>query len=218
MRKRILIAFVLLILLTTITTQQNIIKSKFNITKINIENNYLIKKVDIENLLIQIYNKNLILLDTQEIKNALMQNSFIESFEIKKKYPDTIKIKIFEKKPIAILFNKKKKFYLSEKIDLIEYNNFENFQDLPYVFGNQEKFKIFYTDLKKINFPTNLIRKYIFFNSNRWDLETINKKLIRLPSKNYLESLENYMSLTNKKNFLKYNTFDYRIKNQLILK
>ena len=44
MRKRILIAFVLLILLTTITTQQNIIKSKFNITKINIENNYLIKK------------------------------------------------------------------------------------------------------------------------------------------------------------------------------
>ena len=73
-----------------------------------------------------------------------MQNSFIESFEIKKKYPDTIKIKIFEKKPIAILFNKKKKFYLSEKIDLIEYNNFENFQDLPYVFGNQEKFKIFY--------------------------------------------------------------------------
>ena len=110
MRKRILIAFVLLILLTTITTQQNIIKSKFNITKINIENNYLIKKVDIENLLIQIYNKNLILLDTQEIKNALLQNSFIESFEIKKKYPDTIKIKIFEKKPIAILFNKKKNF------------------------------------------------------------------------------------------------------------
>ena len=36
-----------------------------------------------------------------------MQNDFIESFQMKKKYPNTLKIKINEKKPIAILINKK---------------------------------------------------------------------------------------------------------------
>ena len=35
--------------------------------------------------------------------------------KLKKKYPDTIKLKYLKKKPIAILFNKKK-FYLSEKL------------------------------------------------------------------------------------------------------
>ena len=52
-----------------------------------------------------------------------MKNSYIESFYIKKKYPDTLEIKIIEKKPIAILFSNKKKFYLSEKIDLIDFNS-----------------------------------------------------------------------------------------------
>ena len=218
MRKRILIASVLLILLSTITTQQRLTTLKFNIKKISIKNNYLVKKKDIESLLIQTYNKNLILLDTQEIKNALMKNSLIESYAIKKKYPDTIIIKIFEKKPIAILFNNKKKFYLSEKIDLIEFNNLESNQNLPYVFGDQANFKIFYNDLKKINFPVKTVKKYIFFNSNRWDLETFNKKLIKLPSVNYIDSLKNYMKFKNTKNFQKYSMFDYRIENQLILK
>ena len=40
----------------------------------------------------------------------LIQESFIESFNIKKKYPNTLKIKIYEKKPIAILLKNQNKF------------------------------------------------------------------------------------------------------------
>ena len=47
-------------------------------------------------------------MDNKEIQKALTQNSFIDGFKIKKKYPNTLKIQIFEKKPIAILFIKKK--------------------------------------------------------------------------------------------------------------
>ena len=100
MKKRIVIGLGLLILLTTITSQQKIVISKFNLKEINIENNILTKKKDIKKLLFPIYNKNLIFLENLEIEKALMQNSFIESFEIKKKYPNTLTIKIFEKKPI----------------------------------------------------------------------------------------------------------------------
>ena len=142
MKKRFVIASFLLILLTTINSQQNFFISKFNLEIIVVENNLLLKDKDIKNLLIPFYNKNLIFLDNNKVKKALLQNSFIESFKIKKKYPNTLKIEIYEKKPIAVLFNKKNKFYLSEKIDLIEFKNLPNYRTLPYVLGNKDDLKL----------------------------------------------------------------------------
>jgi len=217
MKKRIVIGLGLLILLTTITSQQKIVISKFNLKEINIENNILTKKKDIKKLLFPIYNKNLIFLENSEIEKALMQNSFIESFEIKKKYPNTLSIKIFEKKPIAILQYNKNKFYLSEKIELIKFENLSNYQNLPYVIGSKEDFEIFYNSLNKINFPFDQIKKYTLYESKRWDLETVNNKLIRLPAKDYIKSIKNYLNLINNNDFKKYKLFDYRINNQLIL-
>lgn len=218
MKKQIVIALLLLILLSTINPNQKITFSKFDLKEIIIENNFLLNENEIKRLLVSIYNKNLLFLDSKEIENALTKNSFIESFNIKKKYPNILKIKIFEKKPIAILISKKKKFYLSEKIDLIKFKDLQNFDDLPYVFGNKNDFKIFYEDLKEINFPLSLIKKYTFYESNRWDLLTIDEKLIKLPINNYTNSLENYLTTRKKNNFSKYRIFDYRINNQLILK
>ena len=218
MKKRLVIAVALLILFTTITLHPKIAISKFNLKKINIENNFLLSKKDIKKLLIPIYDTNLIILRNKEIENLLTKNSLIESFNIKKKYPNALKIKIFEKKPIAILQNKKKKFYLSEKIDLIEFKDLPDYQNLPYVFGNKDEFKIFYNNLIEINFPFNQIKKYTLYETNRWDLLTKNNNMIKLPSKNYMESLKNYLNLQNKNDFKKYKIFDYRINNQLILK
>ena len=218
MKKQLVIAFILFTLLTTITFKEKIIISQLNIKEIIVENNSLVKKKDVKKLLIPIYNKNIIFLDNKEIEKALTQNTFIETFDVKKKYPQTLKIRIFEKKPIAILLNKKKKFYLSDKIELIEFENIKKYQDLPYVFGNRDDFKIFYNDLKKINFPFDLISKYTLYESKRWDLETTDKIVIKLDSKNYLKNIKNYLDTRNKQNFKKYKIFDYRINNQLILK
>ena len=218
MKKRLVIAISLLILLTTISSQQKFFISKFDLKKIIIENNLLVKDKDLKNLLAPIYGKNLLLLKNIEVKKALMKNDFIESFNIKKKYPSTLKIQIFEKKLIAILFDKKNKFYLSERLDLIEFKNLTNYQNLPYIIGNKDDFKIFYNNLKKINFPLDIVVKYSLYESKRWDLETKNDEVIKLPSKNYIESLENYLNLKNKSSFEKYKIFDYRINNQLILK
>tara|TARA_B100000886_G_C20389634_1_gene477667 strand:+ start:4 stop:660 length:657 start_codon:yes stop_codon:yes gene_type:complete len=218
MKKRLVIALFLLILLTTINSQQRFVTSQFDLKTIEIENNVLLKNEEIKNLLIPFYNKNLIFLDNNEVKKALMQNSLIQSFNTKKKYPSTLKIKIFEKKPIAVLVNKKNKFYLSEKIDLIEFKNLPNYQTLPYVLASKDDFKIFYDNLKKINFPLNIIKKYKFYATNRWDLETKNHQVIKLPSKNYTKSLKNFLNLKSKNDFEKYKLFDYRISNQLILR
>tara|TARA_E500000178_G_scaffold348103_1_gene402588 strand:+ start:937 stop:1593 length:657 start_codon:yes stop_codon:yes gene_type:complete len=218
MRIRLVIAASLIILLTTINSKQNFVVSTFSLKKIIIENNLLLTDKDIKSLLVPIYDKNLLFLENDEVKKALMQSSYIASFNIQKKYPSTLKIKIFEKKPIAILLNNKKKFYLSERIDLIEFKKIPNYQNLPYIFGNREDFKIFYNNLKKINFPFEIIKKYILYETNRWDLETKNNKIIMLPSQNYIKSLKNYLNLKNKNGFERYELFDYRISNQLILK
>ncbi len=113
---------------------------------------------------------------------------------------------------------KKKKFYLSEKNDLIKFDRIQNNFDLPYIFGKKENFKNFYKVLKKINFPVTHIKKYTSYESNRWDIETKNNVIIKLPSENYIKSLENYLDIKDKKDFKRYKIFDYRIENQLILK
>ena len=218
MSKRITVALILFILLTTIIFEPKIVISKFNVKKIIIENNSLLKEKDIKILLSLIYGKNLIFLKNTDIQKALEKNDFIESFNVKKKYPSTLKIKIFEYKPIAILIDKKKKFYLNKKINAIKFKNFQTFENLPYVFGNKEEFKIFYNNLKKIDFPFYQIKKFTFYGSNRWNLETKNNKIIKLPSKNYIESLENFLSISSESDFKKFKVFDYRINNQLILK
>ena len=53
----------------------------------------------------------------------------------------------------------KKKFYLSDKGDLINLINTKLFKSSLY-FGKKENFKIFYDNLKKISFPINQIKKY----------------------------------------------------------
>lgn len=219
MKKKIVIALSIFVLFTTITTKQKIVITNLSLKEIIIENNFLLKVDDIKNLLSPIYGKNLIFINNKTIANALMQNSIIRGFDVKKKYPSSLKITIYEKTPIAILQSQKDKFYLTENVDLIKFEEIKNYKKkLPYVIGNQEEFKIFYENLKKINFPFQLIKKYTFYESKRWDIETIDKKIVKLPTTDYEKSLQNYLILRKKKGFSNYRLFDYRINNQLILK
>ena len=62
MKKRIVIAIALLILFSTITAQLKIEITKFNLKKIQIKNNSILNEKDIKELLIPLYEKNLIFL------------------------------------------------------------------------------------------------------------------------------------------------------------
>ena len=218
MKKRLIIALSLIVLFTTYKPQNLFLINIFNIDEVEITNNFILKDEEIKKNLRFIYDTNLIFLKNYNIEKILKKHSFINSFEIKKIYPNKLKIKIFENKPVAIMQYKKKKFYINEDIDLIDYQDLEEYKNLPLVFGNQESFKLLYTSLKKINFPTDLIKRYYLYESRRWDLETYKKITIKLPIKNYIESLNNFMNLMKESSFDKYVLFDYRINNQLILK
>ena len=219
MKQRFLIGLILLFSLSTYNSvKQTKVNSNFNIQEIVIENNNIIKDLKIKKNLSFIYNRNIFILDLKDIEKELNKIQFIDRAEIKKIYPNKLKLKIFEKKPIVILQNKKKKFFITDKFDLIDYEDNDKFKNLPVAFGEKEKFTIFYNDLKKINFPTQIIKSFYQFEAERWDITTKKKHLIKLPIKNYIKSLENYLNLKDKSNFSNYKVFDYRIDGQLILK
>ena len=219
MKKKLFVGLILLIFFSTykFKNDYNILKV-FNIKRIEIKNNQILDGSVIKKDLIFLYQKNIFSINEKEIKERIEKNNFIESFEIKKIYPSSIKIKIFEKKPIAILYDKKEKFFYTDKGDVIKYLKIEEFENLPTVFGNKDNFNYFYKQLVKINFPIDQIKSFYFFETNRWDLLTVNNKTIKLPIKNYEISLKNFIDLKDQINFRKYKIFDYRINNQIILK
>jgi len=141
----------------------------------------------------------------------------IETASLKKVYPDKIIIEIKEREIIAIVNNNKDKFFISRDNKLLKFNNDIANDKLPNVFGDYKKFVKFYEDLGFLNFNLNNIKAYYYFEVGRWDILTKNKKLIKLPTLDYEKSITNYLNLDN--NLIKnHSVFDYRIKDQLILK
>ena len=219
MKKRFSIALFLLLLLSTYKIQTNFsLMPNLSIKKIIIENNYVVNDKDIKNNLAFLYDTNLFLLKTKNIKTKLSKIDFIESYEIKKIYPNKLRVRVFEKKPIAVLQHKKSKFFFTNNGGTANFIDLKEFKNLPVVFGDKKSFDIFYKNLIAINFPINEIKNFYLFDSKRWDLITIKNQTIKLPTYNYDQSLLNYLNLKDQANFLKFKTFDYRIKEQLILK
>ena len=110
MKKSFLGLIVIFVLLTTYKPQFNFFKKlNLNIKKIKIENNSIVETSDIKDRLDFLYQENLFFLNIQEIEDNLKNESFIDSFSVKKIYPNKIKLIIVEKIPIAILQHKKKK-------------------------------------------------------------------------------------------------------------
>ena len=218
MKKSLFGLIVLFILLTTYTPKfEFILNSDLYIQKIEIENNSIVESDKIKKKLSFLYKENLFFLNLEEIEKNLKNETFIESFSIKKIYPNTLKIIIVEKKPIAILHYKKEKFYISSKGNLINFIDINIYNDLPTVFGDGENFYSLYQDLQNIRFSLDKIKSYYFFESGRWDLVMQDDKVIKLPVEDYLYSLKNFMLSKTNSNFNKYKIFDYRIKDQLIL-
>ena len=218
MKKSFLLLFIFFIFLSTYNPNfEKTSFSKFNIKKIVVENSEIVDKNFIKQKLSFLYDQNLFFLNINNIQKEIQTESFIESFVIKKIYPNTLKLILEEKKPIAILIENKKKYFVSDKGELIKFKEFKKFKNLPTILNGSDDFYLIYQNLKNINFPLEMIKSYHYFESGRWDLIISKNKIIKLPIKNYQKSLKNFMKLKKNKEFYKYNLFDYRIEEQVIL-
>ena len=218
MKNRIIIGATLIILFTTFISEKNFIIKNLTINEIRFENNKIVSNEELIKDLSFLYNKNIIFLNTLEIKKKLNKNSFIESLQVKKVYPNKLVIKIFEKQPIAIIFHENKKFFLGKKFELIKYKKIFKYENLAVINGDEKSFKKLFINLKKTKFPSDLVKKYELQKAGRWNIELIDGRLIKLPINNYKKSLKNFLKIKADRNFEKYKIFDYRLNDQLILK
>ena len=94
MRRRFLLAIIFFLLLSTYNIQ-NKFRLNIPIEKIIVENNELIKDETIRNQLTFLYDTNLFFLKVNKINEKLNEIDLIESYEIKKVFPEKIIIKVF---------------------------------------------------------------------------------------------------------------------------
>ena len=172
------------------------------------------------NLLKNILNlnlKNIFLLNGNEISKIISSNNLVENYEIFKKYPHTLYIKI-EKTNFLAKINSNGKIFLvgsNGKLSDIKYLD----KELPFIFGKPEinEFIEFTNVIKQSKFSLNEIKNLYFFPSKRWDLELKNNKILKLSKDHTRISLDQAFELLNDNNFKNIKVIDARIKNQIIL-
>ena len=221
----ILLLLLTLILLTTynpsemelISNQSN---SLFDIKNIKIINNEKINQDVIEKKLKKIYGKNIFFVKTSEIEKVIRNITYLQSIEVKKKYPNTLIVKVFETSPLAILLKNSEYYILDSGANLILINadSVTNY-NYPHIFGkNSEKYFLnFLKLLKENNFPIIDIKSYYYFQIGRWDLQLKDGLLIRLPNNMIKNAIEKSIELLNKDDFKNYEVIDLRINGRIIV-
>ena len=189
----------------------------FRIKNIEIINNFLISEKEIEEKLQQIYKRNIFLVSSHDIEKPLKEVNYLKKVEVKKKYPSTIVVKIFETKPVAILFKDKTKYILDSSSNLISFKS--DFDKLPNIFGEgaEDHFIFFLSQLENNNFPKDKIKNFYYFQIGRWDLQLINSKIIKYPGNNTEDAIKKSIKLLKRKDFENYNIIDLRIEGKIIV-
>tara|TARA_B100000768_G_C11257233_1_gene366985 strand:- start:195 stop:860 length:666 start_codon:yes stop_codon:yes gene_type:complete len=215
--------FFILIFFFIILTTYNFNEKKqnfsiiFPIKNIITEESFVLDLTKLKAELEFLKNTSLFFLKKNEITKVTNKYDFISSIQLKKKYPNTLKILISENIPVVTEINDKKRYYLTKKGKKINYVEMKIFENLPVVFGNHRNFSSFFKNLEKSNFKINNVKAFYYFDIGRWDIVLKDEIIIKLPDVNYQKILMEIETTLNNPSFSEYKIFDYRIKNQLIL-
>ena len=213
--KKILVYFFLLLVVGSINNKTFSKIKIFQIKNINIKGLSDIENEILLSNLNNIFFKNILLINKNEISKVIEKNTLVEKYTILKKYPSTLNVRIEKTKFFAKINKNNKIFYIGSNGKLIK-NNIK--YELPFIFGNPgiNEFLTFkkIIDNSKINYEE--IKNLYYFQSNRWDIELNDNLIIKLPKKNLENSLNIAFDIFKNDNFNKLRQIDLRIKNQII--
>jgi len=170
----------------------------------------------LENI-ISLNSKNIFFLQGNQISKIINSNSLVEKYQIFKKYPYTLEIKI-EKTEFLAKTNFNGKTYLigsNGKLSDIKFSD----QKLPFIFGKPQinEFIKFKNIIEQSRFSLSEVKNIYFFPSKRWDLELKNNIILKLSKDHIRLSLDQAFEILNDNNFDNIKVVDARIKNQIIL-
>ena len=187
------------------------------ISKIEINGLNRDERKKIENIIYESNSKNIFHLDKEYLKKKINSINVIERFQIFKNYPSTLKIFIEKTKILAQTKRNGFDYLVGSNGKLIENKDF--ILELPFIFGDLD-IPEFLELKKKIDsslFEFDKISNLYLYKSNRWDIETRNGNLIKLPKNNIKEVLNLYVRMSDEKKINRKTIVDFRQKNQIIL-
>ena len=214
--KKISIYIFLLILLGSIN---NISLNKIQFEKIEKINVSGLDESDNQKLLKEIKNlnlENIFFINRNEINTIINSNSLVETYDIFKKYPSRIDIKLKKTNFLAKINLNGQLFFIGSNGKLNE--SFFINQDLPFIFGNPNinEFLKFKKIIDNSNISYENIKSLFFFPTKRWDIELKNNILIKLSRDNVEKALNNVYLFLDKENDSSIKIIDARIQNQII--
>ena len=175
------------------------------------ENKNLLKDIKFLNL------ENIFFLNGNKISKIINSNSLVEKYEIFKRYPKTIDIKIKKTNFLAKINSNGKTFIIGSngKLSDVKFSD----KQLPFIFGKPEinEFIEFTNIIDQSKFSLNEIKNLYFFPSRRWDLELKNNVILKLSKDHAKLSLDQAFEIINDSNLNDIKLVDARIKNQIIL-
>lgn len=215
--KKILIYFFLFISLGTLSHndfyENNLIRlNQIIITGLDEKNNN-----DLVNKLDYIRLNNLFFLEKTKIIEIINTNPLIEKYSVFINYPSTLNIKIEKTKFLAKVNKDGKSFFLGSNGKLIE--SFQIRNDLPSIYGDFNNENFF--NLKKIIDESDIsyeqIKNLFFFKTGRWDIETYEGLLIKLPKNRVEKSIKLLIDFLDQNKEKKLNLVDLRQYNQIVI-
>jgi len=190
---------------------------KFDINQIKVSGLSKQNNLDVSEEIKKLLLENIFFIKKEFLLKILKKNNLINSFEIKKIYPDTIEVKIEKTQFLGITNIDGKFFFMGSNGKLINYDGKK--KNLPYVFGkiNTDSFVKFVKVIKQSKFDFNKIKEIYFFPSGRWDIKTEDDKLFKLPIKNSTFKLNSIYEIYKNEEFKNAKIIDLRLKNKIIV-
>ena len=212
--KKILIYFFLFLIIGTLNNK--------NLKNLNFPtlNNIIVSGLDEKDNL-ELINKlnflkvdNLFFLNKSKINEIIDSNNFVEKFSIYKIYPSSIEIEI---EKTRLLIKTDNNYYLGSNGKFMKIN--DQINDIPTIFGNFDVSEFFLLKdiIEKSNFKFENIDKLYFLPSKRWDIETKNGILIKLPKDKLIETFQLLDAFFLKKKNKNFKSIDLRQNKQIIV-
>jgi cell division protein FtsQ len=124
--------------------------------------------------------KNIFFLNGNEISKIISSNNLVENYEIFKKYPNALDIKIEKTDFLAKINNNGKIFLIGTngKLSDLKFSD----KELPFIFGKPriDEFIKFTNIIDQSKLSFNQVKNLYFFPSKRWDLELKNNVILKL--------------------------------------
>ena len=212
--KKIKIYFYLILLLLFSTFYNTNLALYFNskFKVINIDNqNENIKIYELNYLL----NNNIFNIDKNFLSYKLKNNPILRSYEIKKIYPDTVRIVLVKSNPIAKIVQNGKTVYLGDNGKIFNHAT-PNYQ-IPEIVGevNLEYTNRIVKIINNSSFKLNKINMIKIYPSNRFDLIFNNNDIIKFPHNIDRKFIEDAYTFYKNNNIYS-KIIDLRLKNKII--